>query len=203
MEGSYFSTLTTILILIVYAIYINPCLATRPIPTKTNTQFIKTSCGNTTYPELCFSSLSSYANEIQTSPKSLASIALSVTLTTTRSTLSTIAKLSKSQGLTPGEAAAMSDCMEVLNDSVEELQSSIGEMGNAGGKNFELQMNDIQTWVSTSLTDEDTCIDGFGGNAMNGNVKNTVRSHIVKVAEMTSNALALINSFAATQNLIK
>ncbi|KAK9984597.1 hypothetical protein SO802_034122 [Lithocarpus litseifolius] len=198
MEGSYFSTLTTLMTLIVFATYMNQCSASRPIPTETNTQFIKTSCGVTTYPELCFSSLSSYANEIQTSPKVLASTALSVALTTTRSTSEIIAKLYKSQGLKPKEAAALSDCVEELSDSVDELEKSIEEMGNAGGKSFGLQMNDIQTWVSSSLTDEDTCLDGFIGN---GNVKNTVGNQIVNVAQMTSNALALINSYAATKNL--
>lgn len=184
--------------LIVFATYMNQCLASRPIPTEKNTQFIKTSCGATTYPELCFSSLSSYANEIQTSPKVLASTALSVAFTTTCSASETIAKLYKSQGLKPKEAAALSDCVEELSDSVDELEKSIEEMGNAGGKSFGLQMNDIQTWVSSSLTDEDTCLDGF---TENGNVKNTVRNQIVYVAQMTSNALALINSYAATKSL--
>lgn len=199
MEGSYFSTLTTLMTLTVLATYMNQCLASRPIPSaETDTQFIKTSCGATTYPELCFSSLSSYANEIQSSPKVLASTALSVALTTTRSTSETIAKLYKSHGLKPKEAAALSDCVEELSDSVDELENSIKEMGHAGGKSFGLQMNDIQTWVSSSLTDEDTCLDGFTAN---GNVKNTVRNQIVNVAQMTSNALALINSYAATKNL--
>ncbi len=61
-------------------------------------------------------------------------------------------------------------------------------------------MNDIQTWVSAALTDEDTCTDGFAENAMNGNVKTTVRARVVNMAHMTSNALALINSYASFHN---
>ncbi len=94
----------------------------------------------------------------------------------------------------------MLDCVEELSDSVDELQRSIVEMGSIiGGSNFEVQMNDILTWVSAALTDDDTCMDGFAGNAMNGNVKTIVRRHILKVAHLTSNALALIKNYAGAQ----
>uniref|UniRef100_A0A5B7AIK4 Pectinesterase inhibitor domain-containing protein n=1 Tax=Davidia involucrata TaxID=16924 RepID=A0A5B7AIK4_DAVIN len=201
MEGSSLChALTTSFILLQLAIYMDSCLATRPIPTKTNTEYIKKSCGITMYPQLCYKSLSTYANKIQTSPKLLASTALSVTLSATRSSSAMMKKLSKSQGLKPREASAMLDCVEELSDSVDELQRSIVEMGSIiGGSNFEVQMNDILTWVSAALTDDDTCMDGFAGNAMNGNVKTIVRTHILKVAHLTSNALALIKNYAGAQ----
>ncbi|RVX15629.1 21 kDa protein [Vitis vinifera] len=60
-------------------------------------------------------------------------------------------------------------------------------------------MSDIQTWVSAALTNDDTCMDSFSGNAMNGNVKTTVRGYILHVAQMTSVALALINNYALGQ----
>ncbi|KAA8522273.1 hypothetical protein F0562_012946 [Nyssa sinensis] len=149
--------------------------------------------------EIWVSSLSIYANKIQTSPRLLASTALNVTLSATRSSSVIMKKLSKSQGLSPREAAAMLDCVEEIGNSVDELKRSIEEMNYSGGPNFELQMSDIQTWVSAALTDDDTCMDGFAGNAMNGKIKSTVRSYIVKVAHLTSNALALINNYAGKQ----
>ena len=105
--------------------------------------------------------------------------------------------LSKSQGISPKVVAAMKDCVEELSDSVYELKKSIGEMKNNKGFNFQLMINDIQTWVSAALTDETTCSDGFQGKAMNGNVKTLVRAEIVNVAHLTSNALALINRYAS------
>lgn len=92
----------------------------------------------------------------------------------------------------------MKDCVEELSDSVDELQRSMGEMSNVAKENrdFKLMINDIQTWVSAALTDDTTCTDGFEGNDMSGNLKTIVRSGIVNVAHLTSNALALINKFA-------
>lgn len=96
--------------------------------------------------------------------------------------------------MTPREIGAMRDCIEELSDSVDQLRNSMAEMAQLRGSNFALTMNDIQTWVSAALTDDDTCMDGFAGKVMNGNSKIAVRERIVNVAHMTSNALALINS---------
>jgi len=106
-------------------------------------------------------------------------------------------KLSKSPGMSHRVIGAMKDCVEELGDSVEELQRSIGEMSKLRSSNFQLFMSDIQTWVSAALTDENTCTDGFAGNAMNGKVKTIVRGRIVTVAQLTSNSLALINQYAS------
>ncbi|KAI3817912.1 hypothetical protein L1987_11712 [Smallanthus sonchifolius] len=162
---------------------------------KTNVEFIRTSCGLTTYPKLCFNSLSIRAAAIQTSPKLLAQTALSVTLDTTRTTSSSMVKMSKVHGMTPREVAAMKDCIEVLCDSVYALQKSLEEMIRPGSKDSGLVMSDIQTWVSSALTDEDTCSEGFKDDPK---MKSVVRGKIVNVAHLTSNALALINSLYAS-----
>lgn len=165
-----------------------------------SSQFIKTSCGSTTYPTLCFTSLSSHANTIQTSPKLLAQTALSVTVDTAVSTSAAMLRLSKAHGVKPREVGAMADCLEELTDSVDQLKKSMQEMNEFKGgqnSNFGLMVNDIQTWVSAALTDEDTCMEGFAGNGMNGNTKNVVRGRIVNVVHLTSNALSLINTYAS------
>jgi pectinesterase inhibitor-like protein len=63
-------------------------------------------------------------------------------------------------------------------------------------------IDDVQTWVSAALTDESTCSDGFAGNAMNGNLKTAVRGRIVNIAQLTSNALALINNYASDPEML-
>jgi len=90
------------------------------------------------------------------------------------------------------------DCVEVLSDSADELRRSIDEMSRLRASNFELTISDVQTWVSAALTDQNTCTDGFQEiNAME-NVKTVVRGRIVQVAQLTSNALALINKLSTS-----
>lgn len=93
----------------------------------------------------------------------------------------------------------MKDCIENICDSVDELKKSVTEMGCLKGPDFELHMSNLQTWVGAAMTGEDTCMDGFSGYDMNSSVKHAVRRCVVKATQLTSNALALINSLSSTQ----
>ncbi|KAJ9147763.1 hypothetical protein P3X46_029886 [Hevea brasiliensis] len=199
MEGSILSHVTITTFILFFSILFTSTSATRLLTSNTNAQFVKASCSNTTYPKLCFESLGCYANKIQSNPKMLAHVALNVTFSATKSASDLMRTLSKLHGKKPREAGAIADCVEVVGDSVDELARSIGEMGRARGSNSDPVINDIQTWVSASLTNDDTCMDGFAGNAMNGEVKNIVMKNMTKAAHLTSVALALINSFASSQ----
>ncbi|KAK9147995.1 hypothetical protein Scep_006752 [Stephania cephalantha] len=193
---SFSSTLasTILLVLLFFS-----SASSRPI--STNTEFIRHSCVTTTYPTLCIISLSTHATAIQTSPKLLAHAALSVTLTSARTTSAAMsALLLNHKGLRPREVAAMRDCVETMGDSVDELRRSIGEMGHLRSSNIAMQMSDIETWVSAALTEEDTCMDGFAEEGLDGPLKSVVRRRIVNVAHLTSNALALVNHLASLQH---
>ncbi|CAN1267193.1 Pectinesterase inhibitor 11 [Linum perenne] len=158
--------------------------ATAAIPTAAD--FIKTSCAATSYPTLCIHTLTPYAPTIRTSTRRLAVTALSVSLSTAKSTKSYVSKV----GLTPREAAAMKDCVEEMHDSVDQLRRSIDEMEDSKMA-FEMMISDVQTWVSAALTDESTCVDGFSGE-----VREVVRGKVERVVHLTSNGLALVNRYA-------
>ncbi|KAF5954385.1 hypothetical protein HYC85_007241 [Camellia sinensis] len=103
----------------------NSCLANN---TNNNTEYITKSCATMLYPQLCYKSLSKYANKIQSSPKILAITALSVSLFAAQSTSKLMSNLSKTPNLHSGEAATLADCVEVMGDSVDELQRSVDEL---------------------------------------------------------------------------
>nr|GMC62003.1 21 kDa protein-like [Ipomoea batatas] len=179
------------------ALSVNPAAARAVAVGTTNTEFIKTSCQATTYPNLCYKSLSSHASEIGADPELLAKTALTVTLQTTKSACAKLAKLAaETYNLTRREVGAMRDCIEELHDSVDRIRRSMEEMKELSGPDFDMKMSDIETWV----TDDDTCSEGFAGKSVDGKLKAAVRAQIRKVAHLTSNALALINSFAALHN---
>ncbi|MQL77858.1 hypothetical protein Taro_010275 [Colocasia esculenta] len=173
-------------------------------------EFIRSRCGTTEYPHLCVSSLSAYADTIRTSPTQLADAALSVSLSHARSTKALVAKLSAGKdAMGRRVGSAIRDCMETMGDSVDELRESmramaglsVGGKGKGHGKvDLGLQMDNILTWVSAALTDEDTCMDEFAGKAMDGEVKAALRGHVSKVARLTSNALALVNGLSSSIN---
>ncbi|KAM7494615.1 hypothetical protein LguiB_029224 [Lonicera macranthoides] len=192
-------------IITIALLYLITTLATQSLATRvqpqvnnTNTQVIKKTCGVTLYPKLCFKSLSSYSVSIQTSPYELASAALSVTLKRAKTASDRLSTLSRRRNLGPREVGAIKDCLENMEDSVDELQKSIMAMVDLDGPEFEIKMGNVLTWVSAALTDEDTCMDGFKAQGISMEIKGIIRGFIVNVSHLTSNALAIINSLSST-----
>lgn len=168
-----------------------------------STNFIEASCSATRYPALCVQSLSSYASSIQRSPRQLAQIALTVSITKAQSTCTFVSRMAKAKGkgMRGREYGAVKDCLYEMGDSVERLSRSVRElkrMGGAHGEEFKWHVSNVETWVSAALTDETTCMDGFSGRSLDGKVKTAIRARVFGVAQVTSNALALVNQYAST-----
>lgn len=165
-----------------------------------DTEFIKASCETTVYPDQCFESLSSYASEIKKRPRQLAETALAVSMARAKSAKTYVSELTDYKGITERQHEAVLDCEEEMGDTVDRLRNSLKELKHLeegeSGQDFWVCLSNVRTWTSAALTDETTCLEGFGGKAMDGELKSLIRTHIVRVAQDTSNALALINIFA-------
>ncbi|KAK3040084.1 hypothetical protein RJ639_027810 [Escallonia herrerae] len=184
--------------LVLFLLYISGTAESAAAMASTN--FIKVSCRSTTFPALCVQSLSLYATTIRQSPQQMAQTALSVSLAKAQFTKTYVTRLTKFKGLKAREYGAIKDCLEEIVDTVDRLSKSVEElksMGRARGQAFIWHMSNIETWVSAALTDENTCMDGFSGRTLDGKIKASVRAQFTQVGQVTSNALALINKFAA------
>ncbi|TYI93935.1 hypothetical protein E1A91_D02G169600v1 [Gossypium mustelinum] len=165
-----------------------------------STDFIRTSCYATLYPDICYTSLYGYANAIQQDPARLARAAISVSLSKARNMAVYVSNLSREAdyGADPRASAALHDCFSNMGDAVDEIRGSLKQMQRVvapGSESFRFQMGNVQTWMSAALTDEETCTDGFEDVA-GGPMKTEVCKRAAKVKKFTSNALALVNSYA-------
>ncbi|XP_058773540.1 pectinesterase inhibitor 7-like [Vicia villosa] len=170
-------------------------------------EFIRSSCNTTLYPDICYTSLSRYANAVQQNPGQLARIAIAVSFSKVHRTASYLSNLTRvaDYGGNSRAALALHDCFSNLNDAVDEIRGSIKQMrqiGSAGAgastsaDSFLFQMSNVQTWMSAALTDEETCTDGFQ-DVENCPMKTDVNNRVTKVKKFTSNALALVNGYAS------
>ena len=125
---------------------------------------------------------------------------LLVSLSRARSAKLYVARFLKAPGLRKRELGAVRDCLEELDDVADRIDKSVKELKSLArkrkGPEFDLSVSNVLTWVSAAVTDENTCVDGFAGKAMDGRVKTAVRKRAVNVIEVTSNALALCNLYA-------
>ncbi|KAJ9708481.1 hypothetical protein PVL29_000490 [Vitis rotundifolia] len=159
--------------------------------------FIRRSCNATLYPELCYTSLSAYANSIQHSAAHLARVAVAISLSTACDMASYVAKLSRQadKGKAPLTAAALQDCFSTFDDAIDQIRGSLKQLRQLKtGESFMFQTANVQTWMSAALTNEETCTDGFE-DLPDGAVKSEVCDRAGNVKKFTSNALALVNSY--------
>ncbi|KAL8229995.1 hypothetical protein R6Q57_014895 [Mikania cordata] len=170
-------------------------------PPSDDKDFIRTSCRITLYPQTCFTSLAGHSYSVNQDPGRLARVAIGVTLSRANHMAKYVANVSRYADYysSPRVAAAVHDCCSVFGDAVDGIRGSLRQMRQLGGSSEALrfQLSNVQTWMSAALTNEETCTDGFEDVPDDG-VKAAVFRRAVKVKEVTSNALALVNTFANT-----
>ncbi|KAK4411270.1 Pectinesterase inhibitor 9 [Sesamum angolense] len=166
--------------------------------------FIELQCKTTLYPSLCVRSLSSYVSNFTTtlSHRQLAQIALKVTLARAESTRAYVTGVAKWLNQTKArDYQAVKECLDQINDGVDQLANCIKETQNikedGEANDFPWHASNVQTWMSTALTDTGMCIDGFSGRAIGGTTKAMIKAKVLNLQQVTSNALALFNRFAA------
>lgn len=193
--------LNTLLVLTVSLIFCSSMKACTGIGTGTkttnayvtSTQFIKAYCNATKYQDLCFKSLSSYSKKISTNYTKLVNTSLSLSLRTTKTSYTVVLNLSRQKNIKPNEAAAMRECIEEIRDSIDEVKQSLKVMKSINAKNFDYGINNIQAWLGAAVTEEDTCMDRLAQGSVNAKDRNTIKTEISDIAQMTSNALAIVN----------
>lgn len=156
---------------------------------------VREACSVTRYQDLCIHSLASFSKTAKRSPYLWARAAVSVTITETKSA---IVYLARQEGHMQGRArTALEDCMECFHDAIDELHESLSELRDLESETFEYQMQNVQTWMSAALTNEDTCLDGFLGRK--GRRVKALVARVANVTFFTSNALAMVNKLASSE----
>ncbi|KAJ9554270.1 hypothetical protein OSB04_018315 [Centaurea solstitialis] len=170
-------------------------------PASNDTDYIRTNCNTTRYPQTCFKSLSGYAASVHRDPVRLARVAIHVSLEKATHMATYVNGIShRKKPLNASESAAIKDCSSVFGDAVDEIRRSHKEMKCLGctGVSLRFQLSNVQTWMSAALTNEDTCTDGLEEVPVGSGLKADVCGRVVTVKEVTSNALALVNRYAET-----
>ncbi|XP_014499957.1 pectinesterase inhibitor 4 [Vigna radiata var. radiata] len=162
--------------------------------TQSFKNYIKTSCNSTTYPSICYSSLSPYAAKIEADPTKLCSVSLSLAYKAAKSASSSISKILKKNNMTGIAEQVVQDCFGNVKDSIGELKDSLDSLAHMDGADRKFQISNIKTWVSASITNDQTCSDGFDEMNVDSTLTEKIRKLVLDVARKSSNALYFINN---------
>ncbi|CAI9286227.1 unnamed protein product [Lactuca saligna] len=158
-------------------------------------QSIKAVCSQTLYPESCYSSISELDKSNTTDPEDLLKLSLQVVF----NSLSGLSSLPESlMNATSDDTAkeALKVCKVVLDDALDYLSDSISSMDvKSGDKLLSLnKIDDLKTWLSTTLTNQDTCLDAL--EEMNSTFLVDVKSKMQNSTEYASNSLAIVSKIS-------
>lgn len=149
---------------------------------------ISRTCAMTRYPTLCISSLLDFPGAMAVPESELVHVAVNVTLRRVGRAFYHAAAVANLQ-MEKLARAAYEDCMELLEDSIDQLQRSLAAIA-AGRRGPSAVDADVRTWLSAALTNQDTCAEGLAGVAA-GPLKDQLAAYLEDLWEMASNSLAI------------
>ncbi|XVF32778.1 hypothetical protein REPUB_Repub17cG0111900 [Reevesia pubescens] len=164
--------------------------------TKAENNYVQDACTVTRYRALCINTLAPFSSIAKTSPSKWARAGVSVTIGETKSVARYLMKVKNYREMRGRYKIPLSDCIECFQNAIDELHGSLGVLRKLSARNFYAQMEDLTTWLSAALTDQDTCLDGFENPR--GKQAKMLRNRVLRSSYFTSNALALVNKLATS-----
>ncbi|PKA62141.1 Putative pectinesterase/pectinesterase inhibitor 45 [Apostasia shenzhenica] len=146
-------------------------------------------CESTDYRETCVSSLNKVVAKNTTDPKELVKAAVAVVLEEFAAAFSRTRQLA---GGDPKVRGALEDCRQLFEDSKDELKRSLDAIVAGGIERIRENSRDIRAWLSSVMSYQQTCIDGFP----EGELKTKLQKLLNKARELTSNSLAIVGELA-------
>nr|XP_043614494.1 pectinesterase-like [Erigeron canadensis] len=165
---------------------------------------VKSSCSNTLYPELCYATISSHPDvtkKVKTQ-KDAIQVAVDLTITAVEKSYFQISKLSATRKglISPREAKALHDCLQMVSETLDELHQVAKGLVQYNHTSVSLKQHadDLKTLMSSAITDQETCLDGFSHDDADKKVRKALEKNEKKVEKMCSIALAMICNMTNT-----
>lgn len=120
---------------------------------------IARACSRTLYQDLCINSLLDFPGANSATERDLVHISVNVTLRRVGRALYTSSDI-RNVDMDGHVRAAYDDCLELLGGSVDHLDRSLAAVadGNASPTG---SAQDVVTWLSAAMTNQDTCAEGL------------------------------------------
>ncbi|XP_031105335.1 pectinesterase-like [Ipomoea triloba] len=164
---------------------------------------VKSSCSSTLYPVLCFSAIANGgggAGKKLSSQKDVIELSLNITIAAVEKNSAAIKKLIKAgKNLTKREKTALQDCVEMVDETLDELHAAVEDLEQYPTKKSLIRhADDLKTLVSSAITNQETCLDGFSHDKADKHVREALVAGQEHVEKMCSNALAMITNMTDT-----
>ncbi|XP_008800482.2 pectinesterase-like [Phoenix dactylifera] len=159
---------------------------------------LRSSCLSARYPDLCYSAVAANPALVQTisKPKDVIHASINLTITAIQRSFRHVERLSASHAnLTTRERTALHDCLEMFDESLDELRLTDADLrAYPAGKPLRRHALDLEILVSASMTNQESCSDGFSYEDVERRLRREILSGLTHVTHMCRNALAMIKN---------
>uniref|UniRef100_A0A0E0GEC6 Pectinesterase n=1 Tax=Oryza nivara TaxID=4536 RepID=A0A0E0GEC6_ORYNI len=162
---------------------------------STSVKSIKSFCQPVDYRETCETTLEQTAGNA-TNPTDLAKAIFKATSERIEKAVRESAVLNDLKN-DPRTSDALKDCEELLDYAIDDLKTTFDKLGGFQTSNFKRAVDDVKTWLSSALTYQETCLDGFE-NSTSTEASEKMRKALKSSQELTENILAIVDQFADT-----
>ncbi|KAL7133320.1 hypothetical protein ABFS83_12G132700 [Erythranthe nasuta] len=152
---------------------------------------VKTVCASTDYKQTCEDSLLKAVKDNHTAqPQDILRASFAAAAAEIDDVIKKAAALKFDD---PFKKAAFNDCMVLLKDAKEELNTSISSVAGKDLTKISTLKPEINNWLSAVLSYQQTCIDGFP----EGEEKTSMQKMLKTFRELGSNALAIVSQVSS------
>ncbi|XP_034900226.1 pectinesterase [Populus alba] len=162
---------------------------------------LKSSCSSTLYPELCYSAVATVpgATSNLASQKDVIELSINLTIKAVQHNFFTVEKLVATKKLTKREKTALHDCLEIIDETLDELHEALVDLNEyPNKKSLKKHADDLKTLLSSAITNQETCLDGFSHDEADKKVRKALLKGQTHVEKMCSNVLAMIKNMTDT-----
>ncbi|WOL09400.1 hypothetical protein Cni_G18153 [Canna indica] len=159
---------------------------------------LHTSCAATRYPSLCTSVISSSPSLLNSisSHKDVILASLNLTASAVHRSVVHVRNIAAAaaSNLTARERTALADCVDMFDESLDELRRSaddIRALPTAANEDKPLP-SDPEILVSAAMTNQESCLDGFSHDKLDRRLRDSIITELTHVIHMCCNALAMI-----------
>ncbi|CAI0418853.1 unnamed protein product [Linum tenue] len=150
---------------------------------------LRSACSNTRFPDLCFSAVAAVpgAAESLTTQKDVIEASINITCRAVQRNFFTVEKLIRSAAgrLSRREKTALHDCLETIDETLDELRAAYRDLNQYPYKK--------STLLSAAMTNQETCLDGFSHDGADRRaILEQLNSAMENSTELASNSLAIV-----------
>ncbi|KAK4717168.1 hypothetical protein R3W88_015506 [Solanum pinnatisectum] len=158
---------------------------------STSTKSVHAICQQTDYKQTCIKSLAKANNTHD--PKDLLKVAFSAAINNLSDVIKSSASLIDEASKDPRTKDALKTCGDLLDVAIDDVRRSFDEIGMFDSNKLKDYADDLKTWLSASITYQETCLDAFENTT--GETGEKIKKLLKNAGELTSNGLAMVSSF--------